>query len=249
MLKKPPAAAWERIHAASYLSIPNCWEKCGGGFCCNNRHELVRFRAIPQGQQSFPMLEDEFIYLRENGFLAPEMITSARVMSVTLPNGKTASARMVTCRQKGRCFSVDKRPLICKIYPFIPVPGEDGSITGFELGSVFDEMFHLAGLPSPCAVLEEDSAKLKAELAEKIGFIFEMPYFIFYFSAFTIIAQHLRTRFAQQYSGDPSADYPAFFREFELLYMGGKLFSAETIREQLQTLYTSLERRYGEFEI
>ena len=249
MLKKPSPADWEKIHSTPYLSIPNCWEKCGGGFCCNNRHELVRFRAIPQGQQSFPMLDDEYEYLKERGFLAPEMIESARIMSVTLPNGRSASARMVTCRQKGHCFSVGNRPFICKIYPFIPIPETDGSIGGFELGSVFDEMFHLAGLPSPCAVLEENSSELKSELTEKIGFIFGMPYFIFYFGAFRIIAQHLRARFAEQYAGDPSADYPKFFREFELLYMGGKLFSADTIRRELQTLYAALEQRYGEFEI
>lgn len=249
MLKKPTPAAWDKIHSTPYLSIPECWEKCGGGFCCNNRHELVRFRAIPQGQQSFPVLEDEYAYLKDGGFLSPEMVTAARVMSVTLPNGKTASARMVTCRQKGHCFSVDRRPLICKIYPFIPIPEPDGSISGFELGSVFDEMFHLAGLPSPCAVLEENSPGLKAELTDKIGFIFDMPYFIFYFGAFRLIAQHLRTRFFQLYAGNPSEDVPKFFREFELLYMGGKLFSAGTIREELQALYSSLERRYGEFEI
>ena len=159
MLKKPTPADWERIHSLPYLSIPNCWEKCGGGFCCCNRHELVRFRAIPQGQQSFPMLDDEYEYLRQRGFLAPEMITSARTMSVTLAGGRTASAKMITCRQKGHCFSVENRPLICKIYPFIPVPSLDGSVAGFELGSVFDEMFHLAGLPSPCAVLEENSER------------------------------------------------------------------------------------------
>ena len=67
MLKKPTPADWERIHSLPYLSIPNCWEKCGGGFCCCNRHELVRFRAIPQGQQSFPMLDDEYEYLRQRG--------------------------------------------------------------------------------------------------------------------------------------------------------------------------------------
>ena len=153
MMEKPSAEIWERIHGISFLSVPDCWKRCGGGFCCNNTHELVSFRAIPEGQQSFPVLEDEYAYLKSNGFLAPEMLANARRMSLALDNGRTASVRMVTCRQKGHCVIPDKRPLICKIYPFIPIPGIDGTISGFELGSVFDEMFHLPGLPSHFALL------------------------------------------------------------------------------------------------
>jgi len=249
MILKPSLEIWEQLHHTSFPSVPNCWEKCGGGFCCNNRHELVKFRAIPSGRQSFPVMNGEYAYLHDAKSLGPEMISNTRTMSTVLSNGKTVSAHMVTCSQGGRCFSWEQRPLICKIYPFVPIPDLDGNITGFEVGSVFDIMFHLAGIPSPCAVLEGDCAQLKEKMKDEIGFIFTMPYFIFYFRAFGIIADQLRKGFSENYTGLPSADYPKFFREFEILYMSQKVFSKENIKNELENLYSELEKKYGEFEI
>ena len=249
MIVKPSAEIWEKIHSISFPSVSGCWENCGGGFCCNNRHELVKFRAIPSGRQSFPVLDSEYQYLKEGGFLSPEMTANTRTISTVLKNGKTASVHMVTCSQGGRCFSWEKRPLICKIYPFIPISDDDGSIIRFEVGSVFDVMFNLAGLPSPCAVLAQDLKPLHDEFKERTGDVFNMPYFIFYFRAFEIIANELRKGFAEHYKGTPSDDYTKFFREFELLYMSQKVFSKDRIQAELENLYASLENKYGDFEI
>jgi hypothetical protein len=249
MIFKPSSETWDQIHNISYPSIPDCWEKCGGGFCCNNRHELVKFRAIPSGRQSFPVLDSEYHYLKESGALAPEMSANIRTTSAVLKNGTTASVHMMTCSQGGHCFSWEKRPLICKIYPFVPIPDLNGDVTHFEVGSVFDIMFHLAGLPSPCVPQENHAAQLQAGLKEKMGWIFKMPYFIFYFRAFEIIAQELRAGFSEQYKGSPAQDYTRFFRDFEILYMSQKLFSGERIKNKLEDLYSSLIEKYGDFEI
>lgn len=195
------------------------------------------------------MLKGEFEYLKELNRLQPGMESSYRAISVDLDNGQSAEVYMATCKEAGQCFYPETKPLICKIYPFIPIPDDVGNVVDFEVGSVFDIMFRHGGVPSPCTVLESDNQLVKETVVDQLKDIFSLPYFIFYFQAFHKIAGLFREGLSTLYPPPVEMSSVEFFKAFEMAYMTGKLIDKGQLKTTLKEIYVRLEKKYGTFSV
>jgi len=240
---------WEKLHQQPFLYEDGCWTTCGGGFCCSNDHPDFSFNFIPMRGTTIIYMEDEYRYLKSVGNV-PELRGSGEApKEITLPlgGGKELKVLHTTCRLLGRCDGVFQKPLLCRLYPVLPVFAADGGLEEVIPGSIFDLTFDLIDSPTPCTVhgrAEQYLRQWKAqpELIESL----RHPYIMLYLRVAKIFSDAYR----EGLSANPrlmGLKGKNFWSRWELSYLTGKLADSARIGDEASRAYAELHSRYGDF--
>jgi hypothetical protein len=143
------AIDWIQVHRNEYLFEDNCWAKCKSSFCCTNRHDDFNFIAIRQGECSIHYIENEYEFLSQKG-LAPEK----GVKETLFDYGGQKPLRVVNaiCEKQGQCVGTYTKPLICRLYPFLPILDKSGALIDLQALSLFDQAMPFSGSVASCHI-------------------------------------------------------------------------------------------------
>jgi hypothetical protein len=240
---------WEKIHRQTFLAEDRCWTTCNGGFCCSNNHPDFQFQLIPTEGTTILYMEEEHRWLAQNGRVfdpaTPE--GTPRYVSIDFGGPRPLSILQMPCRLLGKCTGVIDKPLLCKLYPMLPVLDVDGGLETIQPASIFELTMHVLGMKTPCTVVDKvqhywHKWKNAPEHLEALNH----PYIIFHLQA----AKHFADIYAeklQQSEALRGLRGKLFWRMWEIEYLLGGLIDAELLAGMIRSTYEALVERHGLF--
>jgi hypothetical protein len=240
---------WEKIHQETFLLEDGCWATCNGGFCCSNNHPDFAFQLIPTQGTTILYMEEEYRWLAAHGKVFDPGTPEGTPHSVSIDFGgpRPLSVVQFPCRLLGRCPGVIDKPLLCKLYPMLPVLGADGGLEDILPASIFELTMATLGLKSPCTVLDKKQHYFRRwQDAPGCLEVLNHPYIIFHLQA----ARHFAAIYAEMLAASEALrglGGKVFWRMWEIEYLLGNLIDAGLLAERIRRSYEELVRTYGPF--
>jgi hypothetical protein len=240
---------WEAIHQQEFVFEDQCWTTCNGGFCCTNNHPDFAFQLIPTHGTTIIYLEEEYQWLSRHGTVpGPHNVGSVpNELIFDFGGPQPLSLVQLPCRLLGLCKGVIDKPLLCKLYPMLPVLAIDGSLEDVCPATIFDLTMGIKGMETPCTVVVKKAKYINRWKAAGSPLdTLRHPYLILYLRA----AKHFADMYSQKLRADErlrALTGKDFWRRWELQYLSGQLFDADLLADSIRRTYEQLVSRYGEF--
>ena len=238
-------ADWAAIHNTAYVFEDGCWTTCNGGFCCSNNHPDFNFRFLPTKGTTILYMEDEYNFLSVHGKVPPR--EEMKKFSFPFDDEGAISFFYTTCRLLGQCTGVIDKPLLCRLYPFLPSFNRGGELQELLPSSIYDLTFETFGMQTPCTV----AAKIqyyKKRWGSEISRLENLntPYILFYLEVckhFVDIyrKESLKSSVLKNLRGKE------FWSIWEMEYVFGRLIDPVELRRRISNSYSDFRRRYGSF--
>ncbi|MDA3969557.1 hypothetical protein [Helicobacter ibis] len=222
---------WEYIYNTEFVAFKDCHLTCNG-YCCTMNKEFSILSKI-----TLPLLEDEYSYYEQNGGISN--IDEIKKEEFTLLNGKNLTLYYLICDCKGLCNPHSMRPLICRIYPFIPKISYKGECEGFLYASFFDVIYNDTN--HPCTLVREHKEEIFENLKEKLEPLLHEPKLIFAFKALEIVYSYLLAKL------DLTQDINTLNKKLEFLLLSRKAWNNEDFKQEITQSYEKIVKNFGEF--
>jgi hypothetical protein len=239
--------AWEKIHAETFLLEDQCWKTCNGGFCCSNNHPDFNFQLIPTHGTTLLYMEEEYRWLAENRKVFDPRTLEGTPNQVSIDFGGPIPLSLVQmrCSLLGKCQGVIDKPLLCKLYPMLPILGIDGDLEDIAPASIFELTMLLEKMKTPCTVVDKKQHYLQKwrnapEQLESLNH----PYIILYLQA----AKHFAAIYSEQLQANEALrglSGKHFWGMWEIEYLMGSLMDGDLLAEKIRQTYEALLDRYG----
>ena len=243
----PSDDQWEQIHSIE-LRFGDCWKNCDS-YCCKSNHETQEFALFKQDSAGMIFMQQEYEFLERYNRLQTGFVESSRKHSFQFDDNKYLNFVTAVCGLGGLCSLPSYRPMICKLYPYLPIPSiESNTIEKFITGSALDQYWDDMNVEHPCWLHRTKEQEVKNSISDA-GSKFQHPYIVFYLSAAGIFLDSIRMNLKKQYPELLSGDPRQFFKQWEVLYLTGQLIDKEDYRAELRRLYAQVVDQYGEFKL
>jgi|GEM_PF-3091386 len=236
---------WERIYAFPALSRTDseCWERCSS-YCCNPRRVTQNFCFFPRKGSELLILPGELEYLRRVQGMQQGCEESLRELRVPISSARTISVYRVTCTLEGRCSAREFRPLICRMYPLFPIVAPDGRVTGLAPFSLFDALFSMLKVDSPCVLCQVSLIEVDNFLS-LCAELFKDPVNVFLVMAAHQYKTHMIDRLITHYPELSKEPESTFFSKWEKLFLTGKLTDQSALLRELASIADRIEVTFG----
>ena len=244
----PTDAAWEDIHRFE-LKFGACWTNCAG-YCCKTNHETQKFSLMKCDAAGMVFMPQEYEFLKRHDRLQTGFETTHRHHEFLFDpaRGLKVGYDTAVCNLGGICSLPEYRPLICKFYPYYPVVApESGEVDRFITGSIIDQYWADLGIEHPCW-LHRTQGEAVAAAVRSTGPALHHPYFMFHMGAAAVFVDHVTARMRQDQADLLKGDARQFFRNWEVLYLTGRLVDREVLAQDLRAFHARVEARFGAFE-
>lgn len=236
---------WNEINKSSYIYEEGCWTTCNGGFCCKHDHPDFNFRLIPKNGTMLLYMKNEYQYLSNEG-----KVSSTPGQTIALDFGGPSDLELISvpCKLLGLCNGVIDKPLLCKLYPFIPIISNQGEVVDLSLSSIFDLTFQIMNWPSPCTVqMTKKQSYLKKYQDDKklIQYLYNPSIMFYLHSAKSFIEVY--TEGLMAHSELRAMSGKEFWSEWELAYLSGDLVNKDLLISKILGNYKNLRNHFGEF--
>lgn len=236
---------WDQLFADDFLYRERCWEGCGGGYCCKPTRVQRHFSLLRREGVELPLLPGELRWLQDRGLLQRGFDSALTCHRVSLPSGAVFPIYRTVCHLDGRCSDHTHRPVVCRIYPFAPVPDVEGKVERLEPVAVIDLFWaELAGAQDPCIVGALSAAE-RARFEAMCGLLFADPINIFYLKAASIFKNAVKRGVVERFPQLLERDEASFFSTWEKLLVFGQLYSSADVLAEIDTFRADLEARWG----
>ncbi len=240
-----PEIDWTSVRAFLPVYESECWLTCNGGFCCSNNHPDFSFRFITKEGTDIIYLPLEFEFMQRHHKVPSQ---PKKVMELEFAPGHSVALVTFPCKHLGLCHGIIDKPLLCRMYPFIPVFDPSGEFDHLVEGSVFDVTFAAIGKASPCTVrlAGERYSRFYAALPDTSPL--RHPYFIFYSRVVLHLANALRAGVtaSQKLAGLSGKD---FWKTWEFMYLAGMLFDWDILKASIRNDYQAVRAAFPDFDI
>lgn len=231
--------SFDRLYDTDLVYRSDCWQLCGDAHCCNFSRYKSQFRLLGRTPfQEMPLLPGEYEYLESKGWLAQFGDVDHQTVEYALPDYTLRAESIISRRQNCACDH-DTRPVVCRLYPLLPVFAVDGRCLGWEPLGIYEELEQVAGLQQACKL----EALPFGELQKFLAITSELarhPIWLFYLEAYRLTKQHVRERLTAAHDGTTS-----IFRLFETMYVRKTLIDDAALRWQLESLLSDFREYYG----
>lgn len=228
---------WERVFSLDFVNAPQCWTTCGNGRCCSNNISEFNFQLLPMGGTTLIYMEKEYDYLASKGGV-PENV---QWFSFDFGGSHPFKFAQAQCRLGGLCDNIYIKPLICRIFPFIPEMSQDGSVVGLLPGSIFDLTAKILGFSLPCGVESQHDKILSSWKTDQlIKDVFSHPYILKHLLLIKEFSLLYRERLLSNHKLK-QVDRSQFWRHWEIQYLSGALVDSERMKKTMQRLLGTKE--------
>lgn len=241
-----PPVSWQRLHQEQFLYEEGCWNSCEG-FCCSNNHPDFAFQLLPIQGTTIIYLEEEYRWLAQHGRVPGPEAGPANVLSFDFGGPEPLAVVHTTCRLLGQCHGVIDKPLLCKLYPMLPVIGIDGELEDVCAASIFELTMEVLGLPTPCTVAQRRPFYLRHWRLQKERLAaLRHPYLVLYLRA----AKHLADIYADRLRASTALRGLAgkeLWQRWEWEYLSGRLIDPLLLARHVKRTYDALAAEHGQF--
>jgi len=224
-------AAFDRFYSLDLTYVPDCWKLCGDAHCCNFSRYKSRFKLIlKRAHHELLLLPGEYEYLSSKGWL--EQFAPYEYRKVEFPIGiGTVKVESIISRKPGCACAHATRPVICRLYPLLPVFDVSGRVKSVESFTIYESLEEMEGLPRACEVKSLPFPQMSTflGLTEEIG---KNPEHLFYLMAYRIAKNHVVDRLTKIRNGKPGSVFVAF----EQAFMRRQLIEKSELQAELDTL-------------
>ena len=231
---------FDKIYATDLVYVRNCWQLCGDAHCCSFARYKARFKLIARTPfQELPLLPGEYAYLRAKGWLDQFGDHDHKVIEYPLDSGTLKIESIVSRRPHCACDH-DTRPVVCRLYPLLPVFTVDGILIGVEAYGIYEELEQLAGLAPACQLTTIPFDELPKFLAITSE-LAQNPHYLYYLEAYRLTKEHVRAQLLQaknKHQGD-------LFSLFEKMLIRKQLIDHTVLKPALQALVDQFHKVYG----
>lgn len=234
--------ALDELYATDLVYRAGCHTLCGDAHCCSFARHKSRFAILGRKHfQELPLLAGEFEYLEGRGLLAQFGEFERKHFELALPDGRTIHADSIVSTRTGCACDHDTRPVICRLYPLLPVFELDGRLAGVERLTIYDELERIAGQPQSCAIdaIPLDQLDLFARFCRTLA---SRPEWLFQLAAYRLIKDHAAAGIATAVARDGKDAFAAF----EWGFLRRRLVDTTIVGPQLATLATRHHEQFGE---
>lgn len=238
---------WARIRETEFLYEDQCWLTCGGGYCCGAMKPAeFDFRILPTGGAAISYIDDEYDWMEAHG-AGPLEEMRRRTFTFDFGGPRPLKMVVVDCTLKGMCNDCMIKPMMCRIYPFVPIFDIEGELTDLYPSSVYDLTFLRRDESTPCTVWHRKRDQyLERYRASSDVDVLRNPKLMFYFAAYKCFADFYLDTLEANAALAPLKG-SEFWARWELLYLGRKLFDTPAIKAGIHALYERYRERYGDF--
>jgi len=234
-------SALEQLYAIDLVYVRDCWTMCGDAHCCSFSRHKKRFTIMArQHFQELPLLHGEYEFLAERGWLEQFGEHEHRVVDLPLPDGRTVRAESVVSRRAGCACNHATRPVVCRLYPLLPVFASDGKLVGVEDFGVFEVLERIEQLEPACAIREIPIPQL-AVFLEFCAVLASSPLWLFQLAAYRMTKTHIASGIAQ----DKAKTGKDAFKLFEWGFLRGNLIRRPELAQHLAGLADAFSQRWG----
>ena len=249
----PSAAEFEALHrAAGRIGVADCWTHCSS-YCCKTNHPDQQFALMKCDSAGLVYPLEEYRFLERRGMLQQGAVETTQHHEFVFDPARNLRLRFVTtiCDLGGRCSEPEYRPLICKFYPYYPAPDMPAgvSLSGLVTGSIIDQYWSDLGAEHPCWIVREQSHVVIPQTRDAIDVVQQHPYFTCYLGAAAIFVRHVADQCRQRGLPSPKSDLRAFFREWEVTYLTGRLVDRPRLQADITAFYDALVKHWGPFDL
>ena len=139
------------------------------------------------------------------------------------------------CNCKGLCKPHYMRPLICRIYPFIPKVSFDGECDGFLYASLFDVIYNDTN--HPCTLTRENKEEIFEVLREKLKPLLTEPKLVFAFKVLEILYFNLLEKL------DLTKDINTLNKKLEFLLLSRKAWRSKEFKQDITQAYEEITKK------
>lgn len=233
---------YARLYDIDLVYQPDCYKLCGDAHCCSFARHKQHFRILGKRQfQELPLLPGEYDFLAAQGYLRQFGEFERKASVYALGDGRALYVDSIVSYRTGGCVCDHAtRPVVCRLYPVLPVMDELGQLTGIEPFGVYEELEVIAQQEAACQIRSLPLAQLELWLAFSRA-LAESPLIAFHLAAYRIAKRHVSERLAQ--ARKPGENV---FAQFEWALLRKRLFDHASLRAELVQLAARYRDRWGE---
>ncbi len=230
---------FDEIYATDLRYVADCWTHCGDAHCCSFARYKSYFQVIGKApSHELLLLPGEYEYLTQRGWLEQFGDFTHTVSEFALSRGKVR-LELISSRRHGCVCDQDTRPVVCRLYPLLPIYDVSGKLSGTEPLSIYEELEDLQRLAPVCKVTSIPFSELQKFLKIATA-LSNDPVALFYMMAYRLAKQHVKNRLAAARADTEVS----IFLLFEKKLLSGSLIDAKSLASQLDALATEFQKHY-----
>jgi hypothetical protein len=236
------SATWqnfERLYAIDLVYVRDCWQLCGDAHCCSFSRYKSKFRLLARTPfQELPLLPHEYDYLEAKGWLAQFGDFDRKTTEYPLANYTLKIDSIISRRPHCACDHAT-RPIVCRLYPLLPVFNLEGVCIGTEPLGIFEELEQVGNLPRACQL---ESMPFD-QVTKFLAFTSELasnPEFLFYLEAYRLTKAEARQGVIAAHTLGRDV-----FSVFESLVLRNRVLDHNRLKGRLEALLDQFRTRFG----
>lgn len=224
------------IYKKEIIFENNCWKKCGNGFCCDNQYKNFDFSLINTSGSTILYTPREYEFAinfkktHENIFYTKPKFIKKKVNDIEI------SVIMVKCNLLGKCNNIIDKPILCRLYPFIPVFDFTSTLIDMVPASIYDMVFKIKEFDSVCKI---NDFKKYFKYYQDNDLKFD-TYTKFYFYVVYLYYKTIKKNLISL-TKNLKVDNKSFWKKFEFLLLTGKLFEDNNLDKKIYDCYLNFK--------
>jgi len=238
--------ALEELYATDLVYVKDCFTLCGDAHCCSFARHKKRFTILGRKHfQELPLLAGEYEFLRSRGWLGQFGDHDRKQVELPLPDGRVVRGESIVSRRPGCACDHATRPIVCRLYPLLPVFETDGRLVGIEEFGVYELLERAEGLDRACAIRQVPLEQL-AVFLKFCAVLASRPLWLFQLAAYRATKSHVERRIAH----DKASSGNSAFKVFEWGFLRANLIRREELAQHLAGVVDDFAARWGpEFDL
>lgn len=234
-------------YKTEFIHSPQCYKTCNS-YCCSG-FQNENFSFIKHNFVMLPLLEHEFKEYKKNGCVKG-LEEPKNIESFKLKNGHIVRLYWLQCELGGLCQPHQNRPLICKLYPFLPKVNAKGDILGYMPATFFDMIFDKDN--HPCTLVRESSHKLQEELNNSLAPLLKEPAYIFAFMVCELLLERLQSMLNNKFGSYllnkiPKNKTKEYYQNLEISLLLRSNWKNKEFFDKVNEIHDQIAKIWGEF--
>lgn len=238
--------ALEELYAIDLVYVRDCFKLCGDAHCCSFARHKKKFTILGRTHfQELPLLAGEYEFLQERDWLGQFGDHDRRQVELTLPDGRVVRGESIVSRRLGCACNHATRPIVCRLYPLLPVFDTDGRLVGIDDFGVYEVLERIEGQEPACAIRDVPLEQL-AVFLKFCAVLASRPLWLFQLAAYRATKTHVAARIAQ----DKAGSRKTAFQLFEWGFLRDSLIRRDELAQHLAGVADDFVARWGsEFDV
>lgn len=235
---------WGSIQDLVFIDQDACWTTCNS-HCCTHKNVDLGFTFMKNGS-GMVFFEPEYEYLKKMGILQEGFEAKAKKFEFKVNDELILRFYISKCELMGKCTLPQNRPLICKLYPYIPnIDIETLQITGFSYASIPDQIWAPMKKDHACTLVREKSDEIKEQMLPALRVLLKHPYFIFYFKCAELFLKQTGEGLRRFRKENPLLSLFDFSQRWEIAFLRKETFNPDDLREEIAAAYQKIKRLFS----